>query len=177
MYGVEHVMSDTNSQELDPFLREALSHVTLPAGARVLDLACGRGRHALELARLGYAVEAWDRNSEALAELNASAAAENLTIEARQLDCEEPPSGGPFDLVVVFNYLDRALPPKLLPVVNQEAFLIYCTFTTERPGSHPSDHWCLEPGELARGFEGWVVQHSVEAKGRAGIVAKRADLG
>lgn len=167
-------MVDTNSTPPDPFFHEALTHLDLAPGARVLDLACGRGRHALELARLGFTVEAWDRNSEALAALKTQAAAEALEISVRELDCEAFPPSGPFDLVIVFNYLDRSLPPKLLPSVNESAYLVYCTFTLDRPGSHPSDRWCLDRGELARGFGGWHVLHSVEAGGRAGIVAQRS---
>jgi len=166
-------MVDINSTPLDPFLHEALAHIDLPAGARALDLACGRGRHALELARRGFQVEAWDRNPEALAELSHKAAHEGLEARVREVDCEAPPAAGPFDLVVVFNYLDRSLPPKLLPIVTQGAYLIYCTFTLDRPGAHPSDRWCLEPAELQRGFEGWGILHSMESAGRAGIVAQR----
>ncbi len=173
MYGLCLTMNDTNSQEPDPFLREALSRIELAPGARVLDLACGRGRHALALARLGYRVEAWDRNSEALAELSSAAQSEGLEIRTRELDCEQPPVAGPFDLVLVFNYLDRTLPPKLLPSVTKDAYLVYCTFTRDRVGTHPSDRWCLEPGELKQGFEGWSVLYAEEAGGRAGIVAQR----
>ena len=173
MYGVEHAMVDTNSSQPDPFLAEALSHVSLRQGARVLDLACGRGRHALELARQGFSVEAWDRNAEALAELEAQARTEELAISTREVDCEVPPRAGPFDLVLIFNYLDRTLPPRLLPSVRSGGFLIYCTFTLDREGTHPSDRWCVEPGELQRGFEGWEILHSVETSGRAGIVARR----
>jgi len=38
----------------------------LPAGGTVLDLACGRGRHARYLAARGHAVEAVDRDAQAL---------------------------------------------------------------------------------------------------------------
>src|SRR6186713_2661405 len=39
----------------------------LPRGGRVLDVACGRGRHALLLASAGFDVRAIDRNPEAIA--------------------------------------------------------------------------------------------------------------
>ena len=41
----------------------------ITAGGSVLDLACGRGRHARYLAGLGFRVEAVDRDAEALAGL------------------------------------------------------------------------------------------------------------
>ena len=107
-----------------------------------------------------------------LAELESRAGEEGLSVVTRQLDCEEPPVAGPFDLVVVFNYLDRAVPGKIAASVSEGGALIYCTFTTERAGDRPSDRWCLEPGELARGFEGWTVLHSMESGGRAGILAR-----
>lgn len=173
MYCVGHVMVDTNKAPLDPFLHEALARTSLQPGARALDLACGRGRHALELARLGFQVEAWDQNPKVLAELTAAATMEGLDALVREVDCEALPAAGPFDLVLVFNYLDRSLPPKLLPIVTPEAYFIYCTFTLDRLGAHPSDRWCLEPGELNRGFEGWDILHSMESEGRAGIVAQR----
>ncbi len=39
-----------------------LGALELPPGAQVLDLACGHGRHAIELARLGYSVTGLDRS-------------------------------------------------------------------------------------------------------------------
>ncbi len=54
----------------------------LQSGARVLDLMCGYGRHALELARRGYAVTAIDNLKEYIAEIETVAAAENLPVEA-----------------------------------------------------------------------------------------------
>lgn len=45
----------------------------LPAGARVLDLACGNGRHVRWLAALGHRVTAVDRDAAALEPLQALA--------------------------------------------------------------------------------------------------------
>lgn len=162
--------------EPDPFFLEALQRIKCEPGAHALDLACGRGRHALELARRGLLVEAWDRNPEVLAELNERAQREELAVTTREVDCEAPPAAGPFDLVIVFNYLDRSLAERIEPSVRAETWLVVSTFTLDRTGDHPSDRWCLEPGELARGFRGWQVEHSVEADGRAGLIARRSHI-
>ncbi|WP_165871440.1 SAM-dependent methyltransferase [Flaviaesturariibacter flavus] len=51
-------------------------------GAPVLDLLCGYGRHALELARRGYPVTAVDNSEPYIDEIRAAAAAEGLPVTA-----------------------------------------------------------------------------------------------
>lgn len=53
----------------------------LPTGAVVLDLCCGPGRHALELARRGFLVTALDRTASYLEQARAQAKTEALEIE------------------------------------------------------------------------------------------------
>ena len=119
-----------------------------PAEGRVLDLACGNGRHARLLAALGYHVEAVDRDPEALATLVGVE-----RIKTRQADLE----GGPwpfhadvFDGVVVTNYLYRPLLPTLLRVLAPQGVLIYETFMVgnERFGKPSNPAFLLRPGEL-----------------------------
>ena len=55
-----------------------LGLVSLPAGATALDLGCGVGRHALELARRGYQVTGIDRTAAYLAEAQKRARGEGL---------------------------------------------------------------------------------------------------
>jgi cyclopropane fatty-acyl-phospholipid synthase-like methyltransferase len=56
---------------------------SLSQGDQVLDLMCGYGRHALELARRGYAVTALDNLKAYIDEINDIAATEGLQIDAR----------------------------------------------------------------------------------------------
>lgn len=49
------------------FIERLLEHLKLPAGARLLDMACGRGRHSVELARRGYRVVGMDLSPESIA--------------------------------------------------------------------------------------------------------------
>lgn len=49
---------------------------------KVLDLMCGYGRHALELARRGFQVTALDNSADYIAEINRMAQTESLHIEA-----------------------------------------------------------------------------------------------
>ncbi len=122
-----------------------------PAGA-VLDLACGRGRHARFLAGMGHAVEAVDRDAEALAGLSATP---GVTI--RMADLENGPwpyAGRLFDGIVVANYLHRPLFPHLAAALAQGGVLIYETFMlgNERFGRPSSPDFLLRPNELLEAF-------------------------
>ncbi|GAB3893770.1 class I SAM-dependent methyltransferase [Larkinella knui] len=61
------------------FLNDVLE---LQPGQRVLDIFCGHGRHALELARLGYAVTGVDISTESILEVQKVAKREKLPVEA-----------------------------------------------------------------------------------------------
>ena len=120
----------------------------IPEGGRVLDPACGNGRHARLLAGLGYRVEAVDRDPEAIAALQGLEG-----VSPRLADLE----GGPwpyhahgFDGVVVTNYLYRPLLPQLLKLIEVGGVLIYETFMVgnERFGKPSNPAFLLRPGEL-----------------------------
>jgi cyclopropane fatty-acyl-phospholipid synthase-like methyltransferase len=54
----------------------------LEKGDNVLDLMCGYGRHALELARRGFPVTAIDNSADYIKEINAVSQTESLPVEA-----------------------------------------------------------------------------------------------
>lgn len=120
----------------------------IPAGGTVLDLACGSGRHARWLAQQGYAVEAVDRDADALAGLRDVAG-----VTTRQADLEGGPwpyYGRGFDGIVVTNYLWRPLLPHLFSALDAGGVLIYETFMAgnERLGRPSSPEYLLRRGEL-----------------------------
>ncbi|AZL58280.1 class I SAM-dependent methyltransferase [Tabrizicola piscis] len=79
---------------------------SLPAGAAVLDLGAGVGRHALALARQGFAVSALDAAPEGIAEITRVAAAEGLTVDARiGMMTDLPFKDGSFDHVLSWNVI------------------------------------------------------------------------
>ncbi|WP_407280289.1 class I SAM-dependent methyltransferase [Aromatoleum evansii] len=117
-------------------------------GGKVLDYACGAGRHARLFAARGYRVVAVDRSAEALATL-----AGEPRIEPRCEDLEEGPwplAGELFDAVVVTNYLYRPRLRELLACVAPGGALIYETFMqgNERFGRPSNPEFLLRPGEL-----------------------------
>ncbi|SDO99328.1 Methyltransferase domain-containing protein [Ralstonia sp. 25mfcol4.1] len=122
------------------------AHLIRPGG-RVLDLACGSGRHAAWLAGQGFAVLAVDRDAEAVAGLPAG-------IEGRVADLEQGAwplaDAGRFDAVVVTNYLHRPLWPYLLDALAPGGVLIYETFAAgnETVGKPSRPDFLLRPGEL-----------------------------
>ncbi|MBY4898747.1 bifunctional 2-polyprenyl-6-hydroxyphenol methylase/3-demethylubiquinol 3-O-methyltransferase UbiG [Cupriavidus sp. AU9028] len=119
----------------------------LRSGGRVLDLACGPGRHAVWLAQRGFDVLAVDRDGQALAGLPAS-------IRRRQVDLEQGmwplADEAPFDGVVVTNYLHRPLWPFLLDALAPGGVLLYQTFAAgnETVGKPSNPEFLLRPGEL-----------------------------
>jgi 2-polyprenyl-3-methyl-5-hydroxy-6-metoxy-1,4-benzoquinol methylase len=136
-------------------------------GDRVLDLACGEGRHSLAAAELGAKVVAADRNPLTLDIARGRGAAAGLSVQWMELDLEgEWPELGVFDAVLVFNYLDRAKMPRILQLVAPGGLLIMETFLEAQReagwGPTSSAH-LLRPGELARLVAPLRVVHGREA--------------
>jgi SAM-dependent methyltransferase len=133
---------------------------------RVLDLACGSGRHSLAAALLGARVTAVDRDEERLATARELAADRGLEVEWRVADLEGPwPDLDGFEGVLVFNYLDRARMPELVERLAPGGFLMMESFLTaqrELGWGPTSDHHLLQPGELARLVAPLTVVHGRE---------------
>jgi SAM-dependent methyltransferase len=126
-------------------------------GGRVLDLACGGGRHTRALSALGFQVAAVDRDAQAIAMLAGVA-----RVDARVADLESGPwpyPGVRFDAVVVTNYLHRPLLPVLVDSLAEGGVLIYETFArgNECYGRPSNPAFLLEPGELLRAAAGLRV--------------------
>jgi SAM-dependent methyltransferase len=132
------------------------SHLELIARDQlVLDVAAGRGRHAIFLAERGWSVHAVDRNAEVLAALDAHARSHHLPIRTSCIDLE----AGAIDLgadeygtILVFNYLHRPLMPALVRALKPGGVLLYETFTRrQRERGHPRNPaFLLDEGELPR---------------------------
>ncbi|MCK9686685.1 class I SAM-dependent methyltransferase [Scleromatobacter humisilvae] len=118
----------------------------LPAGARVLDVACGHGRHVHWLAGAGHRVTAVDREPPLLAPLAGLATTITADLEANPWPLPEQT----FDAVVVTNYLWRALFPALKAAVAPGGLLIYETFAQAHAalGRPRRPEFLLRPGEL-----------------------------
>lgn len=72
----------------------------LEAGAHVLDLPSGPGRHSLELARRGFRVAAVDRTNAYLEKLQEAAQAEDLDVETVEADMRAFRRESAFDAVL-----------------------------------------------------------------------------
>lgn len=127
----------------------------LPAGATVLDVACGSGRHVQWLASQGFTVTGVDRDEAALAPLRGQAEVVVADLEGGPW----PLPGRRFQLVLVTNYLWRPLLATLVDSVADGGWLLYETFadgqqTVGRP-SRPD--FLLQPGELLAACAGLHV--------------------
>lgn len=121
---------------------------SIPARGKVLDLACGSGRHARFLAGLGYPVLAVDHDAEALAGLSTI---EGITTRLLDLEGEEwPLAGQVFDGIVVTNYLWRPRLPDVLALLAPGGALIYETFMVGNAayGKPSNPAFLLLAGEL-----------------------------
>src|SRR6185436_6931343 len=111
---------------------------------KVLDVACGNGRHARFFAARGHAVLACDRDQAALGGL-----AGIPGIVTRAVDLEDgtpwPFAADEFDAVVVTNYLHRPLFPGIAGSLAPGGVLFYETFVlgNERFGKPSNPRFLL----------------------------------
>ena len=86
------------SGEVDFALRE----LNVAPGAHLLDIPCGHGRHAIELARRGYRVTAVDLSTDALGYAKADAESANVSVEWRQLEMQDLDETARYDGAIHF---------------------------------------------------------------------------
>lgn len=142
----------SNYSDLAPSAWVARFAVLIPGGGRVLDVACGSGRHARFLAANGHAVEAVDRDIGGFIDVPAS-------VNVREADIEAGPwpyASEKFAGVVVTNYLHRPLMAALVACVAPGGAFIYETFAAgnEKYGRPSRPDFLLQPGELLEAVRG-----------------------
>jgi len=81
----ENVFTRNTVQEVS-FLREELE---LRPGGSIIDVACGTGRHAIELAKRGYAVTGLDLSTGMLARASTAAKAAGVQVEWLRADATQ----------------------------------------------------------------------------------------
>ena len=127
----------------------------IATGARVLDLACGGGRHTRYLRGRGLKVTAIDIDTSGLADL-----AGDPLVEIVETDLEQPGTaplaGRRFDAVLVTDYLFRPLLAPLVDCLEPGGILLYETFArgNERFGRPRNPDFLLQRGELLALAEG-----------------------
>jgi SAM-dependent methyltransferase len=158
-------------------------HAPLVApGARVLDLACGYGRHARWFAGRGCRVLAVDRDRDALASLSSVPGVETAAVD---LESGGWPLGGQrFDAIVVANYLYRPLFPHLIAALADDGALLCETFArgNEAFGRPSNPAFLLDPGELLRVVAGRLQvvafeEGRVALPGRDAVIQRIAAVG
>lgn len=136
-------------------------------GSRVLDLACGVGRHSLAAAAMGAEVTGVDRDPARLEQAREAARAQNLAVNWLQWDLSgDPPPLGTFDVLLIFNYLDRPRMPLFMEFLRPGGHLLMETFLEDQKGfdwGPTSDDHLLRRGELARLVSPFEVLHGREA--------------
>src|SRR5271166_2155207 len=105
VYG--HMFTEERAEKESAFVARALE---LKPGALVLDLCCGQGRHAVQLAKRGLKVTGLDLNPEYLQLASKAAKAGKVTIETVAADMRKIPFENKFDAIVnmysSFGYLE-----------------------------------------------------------------------
>lgn len=74
--------------------------LNLPKGSKILDVACGVGRHSIELAKQGYSVTGIDISPKYLEIAKRNARKAGVDVEFRRCDMRRLPFNGEFDAAI-----------------------------------------------------------------------------
>lgn len=149
-----------------------------PASGRALDLAGGAGRHAVWLAERGLDTTIVDISPVGL-DLAAKRACEHgVHIHAHRADLDtDPLPQGPWDLIVIFHFLQRSLFAKFAQILAPNGILAVVHPTLQNLTRHPKPgaDFVLREGELRtlvsdtdfdvlHSEEGWMLEGRHEAR-------------
>ena len=103
-FGEEYMLvyPHRNEAEAKQQIEFVKRHIHLPKGAKVLDLCCGCGRHAIELKSQGYDVIGLDLSAKLLDLACSRASERGLDMKFIRCDMREIPYESYFDLIVNF---------------------------------------------------------------------------
>ncbi|WP_413998820.1 class I SAM-dependent methyltransferase [Flavobacterium sp. W1B] len=103
-----HILyKDRDYKEAQLFMDNLTHYLNLPEKAKVLDLACGKGRHAIYLNQLGFDVIGADLSENSIAEANKNS---NDTLHFKVHDMREPfeeKYDAIFNLFTSFGYFEN----------------------------------------------------------------------
>ena len=145
-----------------PFLVEHAA--LLPDAGRALDVGGGAGRHTVWLAKRGLDVTMIDVSDVALerTEQRAIAAGVGNRVRLLRLDLDEPATlpPGPFDVIVMFHYLNRARRDAIAELLFDRGVLmaVQPTVTNLERNEKPGREYLVEPQEL----DAWACRLGLE---------------
>ncbi|UQD56463.1 bifunctional 2-polyprenyl-6-hydroxyphenol methylase/3-demethylubiquinol 3-O-methyltransferase UbiG [Flavobacterium sp. K5-23] len=103
-----HILyKERNYREAQVFMDNITHYLNLPEKAKVLDLACGKGRHSIYLNQLGFDVLGADLSENSIAEANKNA---NSSLHFKVHDMREPfeeKYDAIFNLFTSFGYFEN----------------------------------------------------------------------
>jgi SAM-dependent methyltransferase len=167
------------------WLIENRSWLCASSGRRALDVACGDGRNAVYLARLGFEVDAVDISDVVIDALQAAANDRGLAVKPRRIDLERDALPAlDYDAIVQLNYLQRSLFEPLANALSPGGILILETVTSEHVtelGHQLNPRFLLDREELLTAFpdldvvryEEGIAQRSGQPRAVASLVARR----
>jgi len=103
-----HILyKDRNDAEAQVFMDNLTHYLNLPEEAKILDLACGKGRHSIYLNQLGYDVTGTDLSENSIAEASKSSNEKlHFKVHDMRLPFEEK-YDAVFNLFTSFGYFDN----------------------------------------------------------------------
>lgn len=169
---------------LKPPLDPIVEAVTTLKPGKALDLACGPGRHAVWLAKIGWGVDAVDGASAALEQLRnfakASGCHRNVQPICADLEAEPPVFQVPkehYDLIINCHFLYRPLFKAIQHGLRKGGYFIGVIHLAT--GSSPNQHsYLVQPGELTtlvRNWEWEIISSRDDNKRATGEETQLAD--
>ena len=130
-----------------------LDLLDLPQGARVLDVGCGPGRHAVELAKAGLAVTGVDVSKRFLALAAERARAAGVSAAFFEVDARQMPFDDEFDAVIsicqggfgLMGKDDALVLRRMAESVRRGGVVVVTAFSALFEAGHPRDGATFDP--------------------------------